>query len=79
MSEFLDWAEAQDPMVFTPPDYVMPGRVTLMLRGLANAFFIKLNMVDYFKHYGHQTVQQLDPEYYVKMQEKYKKARTLPN
>ncbi len=77
MAEFLDWAEAEDPMVITPADYVMPGRVTLMLRGLANAFLIKLNMVDYFKKYGEDTVKALDPAYYEKVQQKCQNARTL--
>jgi aarF domain-containing kinase len=41
---FMEWAEAQDPMVYVPPDLVFPGRVTLMLRGLGNAFRLQLSV-----------------------------------
>jgi hypothetical protein len=38
------WAEAQDPMVYMPPDMVIPGRVTIMLRGFGNAFRLQLSV-----------------------------------
>lgn len=41
---FMEWAEARDPMVFTPPDLVFPGRVTLMMRGFGNAFRLQLSV-----------------------------------
>jgi len=41
---FMEWAEAQDPMVYTPPDLVMPGRVTMMMRGFANSFRLQISV-----------------------------------
>lgn len=41
---FMEWAEAQDPMVYTPPDLVFPGRVTFMMRGFGNAFRLQLSV-----------------------------------
>ncbi|KAG8469557.1 hypothetical protein KFE25_006012 [Diacronema lutheri] len=41
---FMEWAEAQDPMEYTPPDLVLPGRVTMMMRGFGNAFRLQLSV-----------------------------------
>ena len=44
IAEFLDWAEAEDPVVQVPQDMVMVQRVNLMMRGIANAFDLRLQM-----------------------------------
>ena len=38
----------QDPLKHVHPDYVMMPRVSLMLRGLGNAFLLKMKMTDYW-------------------------------
>ena len=49
VQEFMDWAEDEDPMIFAAPDYVMPARVSVMLRGISNAFGIDLHVTDYWR------------------------------
>jgi aarF domain-containing kinase len=44
LPDFMDWLEAQDPMVQLPEEYLFASRVNLMLRGMGNAFGIKLHM-----------------------------------
>ena len=44
ISEFLDWAEAEDPIVKVAQDMVMVSRVNVMMRGMANAFNLRLQM-----------------------------------
>jgi len=39
---FMDWAEEQDPLVDVPKDYIMAARVSVMMRGMANAFGMRL-------------------------------------
>lgn len=42
VQEFMDWAQAEDPMENVNEDTVMPGRVSLLMRGIANAFGMRL-------------------------------------
>lgn len=44
IATFLDYCESKDPMVQAPLKFVMAARVGIMLRGLGNAFGIKLSM-----------------------------------
>lgn len=44
ISEFIDWLQSQDPMVRLPEEYIFASRVNIMLRGMGNAFGIKLKM-----------------------------------
>lgn len=44
LAVFIDWLEKQDPMVQLPEEYIFASRVSLMLRGMGNAFGIKLRM-----------------------------------
>jgi len=44
IATFLDYCESIDPMVQAPLKFVMAARVGIMLRGLGNAFGIKLRM-----------------------------------
>jgi aarF domain-containing kinase len=39
---FIDYLEAEDPMVQLPEAYIMAARVSIMLRGMGNAFGLKL-------------------------------------
>eukprot|EP00873_Tetraselmis_striata_P010841 jgi/Tetstr1/431105/TSEL_020821.t1 len=44
LQEFLDWCEARDPLVTTADDIVMASRVSMLLRGMANAFGLRLRV-----------------------------------
>jgi hypothetical protein len=44
MHLFLDWLQAQDPMVYLPDAYIMPGRLSILLRGMGKAFGIRMRM-----------------------------------
>lgn len=49
LSEFIDWMEQVDPIDKINDEFVMVGRVNMLLRGMANAFGIRLRMSDYWK------------------------------
>lgn len=44
IASFIDWMEAEDPMVELPEAYIFCARVSLMLRGMGNAFGVKLRI-----------------------------------
>lgn len=44
MADFLDYLEAQDPVVKLPDNYLFACRVSLMMRGLGKAFGLQLRM-----------------------------------
>ena len=41
---FIDWLEAQDPMVRLPEEYIFAYRVNIMLRGMGKAFGVRFRM-----------------------------------
>jgi aarF domain-containing kinase len=40
----MDWCEAEDPMVQLPEEFIFASRVSIMIRGMGNAFGLKLRM-----------------------------------
>eukprot|EP00192_Tetraselmis_astigmatica_P002899 CAMPEP_0117696496 /NCGR_PEP_ID=MMETSP0804-20121206/28707_1 /TAXON_ID=1074897 /ORGANISM="Tetraselmis astigmatica, Strain CCMP880" /LENGTH=540 /DNA_ID=CAMNT_0005510645 /DNA_START=33 /DNA_END=1655 /DNA_ORIENTATION=- len=44
LQEFLDWCEATDPLITTADNIVMVSRVSMLLRGMANAFGLRLRV-----------------------------------
>lgn len=44
IQSFLDWCQAQDPMIDLPDAYIFPGRVSVLLRGMGKAFGLKMRM-----------------------------------
>ena len=44
IAEFMEWAEEQDPVEIVNQDIVMACRVNVMMRGMANAFQLRLRM-----------------------------------
>jgi len=44
MHLFLDWLQSQDPMVHLPDEYIMPGRLSILLRGMGKAFGVRMRM-----------------------------------
>lgn len=49
VSQFMDWMEKTDPIVQINDEFVMVGRVSVLIRGLANAFGFKVRVSDYWK------------------------------
>lgn len=49
VSEFMEWIERTDGVQAINDEFVMVGRVSLLLRGLANAFGMKVRISDYWK------------------------------
>lgn len=48
---FLEAMEAQDPITCMPEEYIMAGRVSMLMRGMANAFGLRLKVSDHWGHY----------------------------
>jgi aarF domain-containing kinase len=44
IANFIDYLEAQDPMVRVPEEYLMASRVSIMMRGMGKAFGLQLRM-----------------------------------
>lgn len=44
--QFMGWLDAEDPLVYIDPYWVLCGRLSLVLRGFGNAFNIPLSMAE---------------------------------
>ena len=55
---FIDWCEAEDPVIEVPQDAVMPGRVAFLLRAVGNAFGIDLSMANLWKPIAEQVLRE---------------------
>jgi len=55
--QFLDWAQAQDPVLTINDEYVLVGRVAVLLRGMGNAFGLELKTSHYWKPYGERLLK----------------------
>ena len=56
IAEFLDWAQAEDPVDFVDPEFVMVSRVSVLLRGIGNAFGLQLRTTDFWKPFAEQVL-----------------------
>ena len=63
IATFLDYCEKIDPMVQAPLKFVMAARVGIMLRGLGNAFGIKLSMCKIWKDQAEKFLKDNNIEY----------------
>lgn len=59
---FIDWCEAQDPVISVPSDFIMPGRVSVLLRGIGNAFGIDLQMAKLWLPIAEEVIQQSEAD-----------------
>ncbi len=50
INTFSDWIEAQDPIVTMPDEYLMVSRLSILLRGMGNAFGIQMIMSKMWEH-----------------------------
>lgn len=63
LQTFMDWCEEQDPMVKLPDEYLFAGRISVLLRGMGNAFGIKLRMSELWLDYATKLLESEGIEY----------------
>lgn len=63
VSEFMEWMEKADPVRKINDEYVMVGRVSLLLRGMANAFGMKVRISDYWRDEAHKFLKTQGIDY----------------
>ena len=63
LQEFLDEMEARDPVIRAPKDMVMIARVSMLLRGVANAFNVRLRVAEAWRSHAVALLAETDPEY----------------
>lgn len=56
IAEFLDWAQAEDPIDKIHPEFVMISRVSVLLRGMGNAFGLQLRTTDFWRVYAEKVL-----------------------
>jgi aarF domain-containing kinase len=55
---FMEWIEAADPIVSLPNDYLMAGRMSILLRGMGKAFGIDFAMSDLWKEEAEKYLEE---------------------
>ena len=65
LQEFLDEMEARDPVIKAPKDMVMIARVSMLLRGVANAFNVRLRVAEAWRTHAAALLAETDPDYYL--------------
>ncbi|KAA8491808.1 Uncharacterized protein FVE85_8290 [Porphyridium purpureum] len=56
--KFMQWMDEVDPVVKMPDSFVMAGRVSILLRGMANAFRISLRTSTYWEPFAEALLAQ---------------------
>ena len=77
LQAFIDEMEQRDPMIDTPRQMVMISRVSVLLRGMGNAFDMRLRVSEAWRKHARELLKKTDPEYYLlKQEEEKEKQRT---
>lgn len=63
LQEFLDEMQARDPVIKAPDEMVMIARVSVLLRGMGNAFNIRLRMAEAWRKDAEKLLARTDPDY----------------
>lgn len=63
IADFLDDCEAKDPMISIPPDYLVAQRVSVLLRGMGNAFGLKIRTTDCWGQQAREFLRKNNIEY----------------
>lgn len=63
LQTFLDYCEAEDPVVEIPQEVVMAGRVNMMLRGMGNAFGMKLRIAPLWMPHAMELLDKYQVDY----------------
>ena len=69
LQEFLDEMQARDPVIRAPDEMVMIARVSVLLRGMGNAFNIRLRMAEAWRADAEKLLHRTDPNYFLLNQE----------
>ena len=65
LQEFLDEMQARDPVIKAPDEMVMIARVSVLLRGMGNAFNIRLRMAEAWREDAEKLLKRTDPDYFL--------------
>lgn len=60
---FMEWLEAQDPPVQVNDEFVLLARVSILLRGMAHGFGLKLRVSDYWSVEAEQFLKSQGIDY----------------
>jgi aarF domain-containing kinase len=63
IADFLDYLQAQDPMVQLPEDYLLAGRVSVLMRGMGNAFGLKMRTSHQWERHAEAFLRRQGIEY----------------
>lgn len=63
LASFIDWLEAQDPMVQLPEQYLFAARSSLMLRGMGKAFGLKIRIAKMWENEARAYLNSKGVEY----------------
>jgi aarF domain-containing kinase len=63
IANFIDWIEAEDPVVSLPEEYLFASRSSLMLRGMGKAFGINLIISQMWKEQATAFLQSQNIHY----------------
>ena len=65
LQEFLVEMQARDPVIKAPDEMVMIARVSVLLRGMGNAFNIRLRMAEAWRADAEKLLARTDPDYFL--------------
>lgn len=60
---FMDWAQAQDPLITANDEIIMCSRVSVMMRGMANAFNLRVRTAPEWRPYAQQLLRDHGIDY----------------
>lgn len=60
---FLEYLDETDPAVQINDEFIMVGRTSMLLRGMANAFGLRLRVSDYWRHEAKAFLDQQGVQY----------------
>lgn len=63
ISEFIDWIQAQDKMIKLPEDFIMASRLSILLRGMGNAFGLQIRMSKMWENDAKEFLKNQNVEY----------------
>jgi len=63
IQQFMDWVEAEDPVVVTPRETVLVGRVAVLLRGVGNAFGLEMRTAELWESTARQVLKDEGVDY----------------
>ena len=65
LQAFIDEMEARDPMIETPRQMVMISRASVLLRGMGNAFDMRIRVAEAWREHAVKLLKSTEPDYYL--------------